>query len=596
MIESKRITAIVALLTLAACLFTGVFLFCPQVLRIVSASSQPEYTALFDPLSVMIVEITVDQTEWEQMLEEAIDEQYISCDVTINGQSFSSVGIRPKGNSSLSTVYSSDSDRYSFKLEFDHYVSGQSCLGLDKFVLNNMQSDATYLKEYLSYDLMRQMGVPTPLYCFAQITVNGQPWGFYLAIEALEESFAQRNFGTQYGQLYKPDSMDLGGGAPKAPDGGQQPELPGSFSFPEKGREKTAGQMEPPAQPDSQGEAGQGQRRPDFGFGGPGGGSFSADLQYIDDDPDSYSEIFDSAVFDIAESDKLRLIESLRKLSQGEELEDIVDVDEVLRYFACNVAMVNLDSYLSSMKHNYYLYEKDGKLSMLPWDYNLSFAAFQVGSASQAVNYPIDTAVSGVSLEERPILAKLLENQTYLDQYHAYLAEIAEKHWNTGAFQQKIQQLDQLIGSYVAQDPTAFYTYEQYQDALEALQQFVELRRQSILGQLYGQIPSTQQGQQENPDALLDTGSLQMSLMGQQGGGHEGGFGGPGTKRDHQDLPEQQGEAREAGGFRPPDRFGQQEMPDSSGIDLQALCLLTASALVLLASLFTASRFRRRKS
>ena len=187
-------------------------MFWPQALGVVASSSQPDYLSLFDPLSMMTVDITVEEKEWEEMLENAIDEEYISCDVSVNGEDYFSVGIRPKGNSSLSTVYNSDSDRYSSKLEFDHYQQGQTCQGLDKFVLNNIQADATYLKEYLSYDLMSQMGVPSPLYCFAWITVNGQPWGLYLAVESLEESFAQRNFGASYGRLYKPDSMQMGGG------------------------------------------------------------------------------------------------------------------------------------------------------------------------------------------------------------------------------------------------------------------------------------------------------------------------------------------------------------------------------------------------
>ena len=82
----------------------------------------------------------------------------------------------------------------------------------------------------------------------------------------------------------------------------------------------------------------------------------------------SYDTIFDSAVFDITESDKNRLIASLKQLSEGEDLEEVVDVEEVLRYFACNVALVNLDSYLSSMQHNYYLYEKDVYKRQVEWD------------------------------------------------------------------------------------------------------------------------------------------------------------------------------------------------------------------------------------
>ena len=523
MIGNRKITVAAALITLAACLFTLVFLLWPQSLHITAASSSPDYLSLFDPMEVLSVEITVDEDQWEQMLENAIDEEYISCDVTVNGTEYTSVGIRPKGNSSLSTVYQSDSDRYSFKLEFDHYVDGQTCQGLDKFVLNNMQSDPTYVKEYLSYDLMAQMGVPTPLYCFAQIQVNGEPWGLYLAVEALEESFAQRQYGTDHGDLYKPDTMEMGGGAGggapgDAPDGFGDMERPG-------GENATEGAENGGGMAGFGGEApfdGGLERPDDGGGGGPNGSGGGADLQYIDEDPDSYSAIFDGAVFDIDETDKARLVESLRKLSQGEDLEEVVDVDEVLRYFACNAALVNLDSYLGTMQHNYYLYEDEGQLSMLPWDYNLSFAAFQVGGASAAVNFPIDTPVSGTTLEERPILGKLLEEPEYLEQYHTYLAQIAA-YWAPDSFAQKLAALDALIGDYVKEDPTAFYSYEEYQQGLAMLQTYVELRVQSIEGQLDGTIPSTEEGQQQDSSNLVDASAIDLAVMGQQGGGGGGG-------------------------------------------------------------------------
>lgn len=40
----------------------------------------------------------------------------------------------------------------------------------------------------------------------------GEDWGLYLAVEGVEESFLLRNYGTDYGELYKPDSMEMGGG------------------------------------------------------------------------------------------------------------------------------------------------------------------------------------------------------------------------------------------------------------------------------------------------------------------------------------------------------------------------------------------------
>ena len=42
------------------------------------------------------------------------------------------------------------------------------------------------------------------LYNYARISVNGEYWGVYLALEAVEESFALRNYGTHYGNLSKP--------------------------------------------------------------------------------------------------------------------------------------------------------------------------------------------------------------------------------------------------------------------------------------------------------------------------------------------------------------------------------------------------------
>ena len=102
--------------------------------------------------------------------------------------------------------------RYSFKVEFDHYDNALSYYGLDKLSLNNLIQDNTMLKDYLCYQLMGSFGVDAPLCCFVYITVNGEDWGLYLAVEGVEESFLQRNYGSGYGELYKPDSQSMGGG------------------------------------------------------------------------------------------------------------------------------------------------------------------------------------------------------------------------------------------------------------------------------------------------------------------------------------------------------------------------------------------------
>ncbi len=135
-------------------------------------------TALFNTDEVMQVNILMDSDDWDEMLENAMEEEYYSCNVEVNGKTFYNVGIRPKGNTSLSSIANDPTtDRYSFKLEFDHYVEGQTCYGLDKLILNNNYADATSMKEALIYDMFQYLGSDASLYNYAGVSVNGEYWG-----------------------------------------------------------------------------------------------------------------------------------------------------------------------------------------------------------------------------------------------------------------------------------------------------------------------------------------------------------------------------------------------------------------------------------
>ena len=165
-------------------------------------------TALFQKDSVIQIDIRMKDGAWEELLANAMAEEYASCDVVNNGVKVENVGIRPKGNTSLSAIASdSDTDRYSLKLEFDRYVEGQTCLGLDKLILNNNYADATNMKEAIVYDMYQYLGADASLYNYAEISVNGTYWGVYLALEAVEDSFLLRNYGAAGGNLYKPEGM-----------------------------------------------------------------------------------------------------------------------------------------------------------------------------------------------------------------------------------------------------------------------------------------------------------------------------------------------------------------------------------------------------
>ena len=92
---------------------------------------------LFNTDEVISINIKMDADDWSKMLENAMSEEYSVCDVEVNGETFRNVAIRPKGNTSLSAIaMDPDTDRYSLKLEFDHFMEGQTCFGLDKLILN----------------------------------------------------------------------------------------------------------------------------------------------------------------------------------------------------------------------------------------------------------------------------------------------------------------------------------------------------------------------------------------------------------------------------------------------------------------------------
>lgn len=268
-------------------------------------------------------------------------------------------------------------------------------------------------------------------------------------------------------------------------------------------------------------------------------GSNDVSLIYTDDDYDSYTNIFDNAKTDITDADKDRLIDSLQHLNEGVNIEAVVNVDEVIRYFVVHNFVCNFDSYTGSMIHNYYLYEEDGQLSMIPWDYNLAFGGFQGAQDTTAlVNYPIDTPVSGGTIESRPMLAWIFASEEYTQLYHEYFAEFIASYFDSGYFAQMIDSVQELIAPYVEQDPTKFCTYEEFETGVATLKEFCLLRAESISGQLAGTIPATSDGQSQDSSTLIDASELNISAMGtmnNNGGMAMSGFRGN-SSSENQDL------------------------------------------------------------
>lgn len=601
MSRSKYTNAVCSVIVAVSILITVIFMNGELLGVTAMASEMPYVSKLFSTDRVHTIDIVANEEDWQNMLDTASSEEYISCNLVIDGESFKNAAIRPKGNSSLSTVSSSDSDRYSFKVEFDHDTDGKTYYGLDKLCLNNIIQDSTYMKDFLSYHMMQTVGADSPLCSYVYITVNGEDWGLYAAVEGVEDSFVERTYASEGGQLYKPDSLSMNnfGGNENGQNAGgfnreDRQKMFQNGNFPQlsdssgnssgtgnDSDSENTGQPVPPESPASSNSSdnpanpetspvpsdstasasenggqdltgGQDGQMPGFGsfnpdnaggmanqLGGMGGSGGDTSLIYSDDSYDSYSNIFDNAKFDLTDADKDRLIASLKDLNHGENIDQAVDTDEVIRYFVAHNFVLNGDSYTGSMIHNYYLYEDDGQLSMIAWDYNLAFGSFSMGrsgsgsdSATALVNYPIDSPLLSGTLESRPMLAWIFNDDTYLTQYHQVFDEFISTCFESGYFENLIDSTIEMISPYVEKDPTAFCTYDEFLSAAQTLKEFCLLRAESVRGQLEGTIPSTSEGQEADSSALIDASDVNISETGSMGGGN-GGMGNFGGRNEN---------------------------------------------------------------
>lgn len=477
-----------------------------QDITTTSLAEQKLDKEIFPKDKVIDVKITIDSDDFQDMLDNASAEEYKQASVDYNGQHFDNIGIRTKGNLSLrSVVQMSDSDRYSFKLSFDEYVN-QTLEGISKINLNNNYSDASSMREFLTYELAEQMGLPTPKYSYVNVYINDELWGFYLAIEQIGDAYLNRHFGNSYGALYKG-------------------EMTGSGS----------------------------------------------DLAWLGDDPAAYTGL---ALKSETSNDDI-LIDMINELNNGSNYEQVLDVEESLKYIALNVATNNMDSYIGQNKQNYYLYEDNGIFSVLPWDYNMAFGGMggamgggmgggmarpaqdqsqeqpqeqpQVPAQDQSQEEPqfppqdqsqeqpkdqpqeqsqfppqeqsqeqsqdpsedqtapvferasttssllIDEPTQG-AVAERPLVAKLLEVQEYKELYHSILQEIVDGYLSNDAFSARVDELEDMISPYVQADPNAFYTYEEFQEALPSLIATNASQVEIISQQLDGTLPSSGDG------------------------------------------------------------------------------------------------------
>jgi spore coat protein H len=330
------------------------------------------------------------------------DPMYVPVTVEHDGHTWTRVGMRYKGNSSLAA--SGGSGKLPFRLDFDEYedqfpeIDNQRFYGFDELTFASNWNDDSQLRECFATELMRDRGVPAARCAFYAVSIDVgdglQYWGLYSGIEDPSDAMIDSQLGGGDGNLYKPDG-------------------PGAdwTKFDREGFVKKTNES---------------------------AGDWSDVERAI---ARLHADRTDAAAW-----------------RRG--LEATFDVDRFLNWLAINTSMVNWDSY-GSLAHNYYLYgapNLDGKLQWIPWDHNLSMQSGAFGPGGQrGPGGPgaVTTQSARAELfhesvgDQWPLISVLLSDAVYVGTYEAKLALAIEGSFAEEAVAARLRELHTVIAPYV---------------------------------------------------------------------------------------------------------------------------------------------------
>ncbi len=374
------------------------FLFCLNVF------SQDFY----DLNTIQTIEITFAQSNWDQLLdaEKQGNENYIMAQsVTINGTVFDSVGVKYKGNS----TYNANQIKNPFHIELDTYKDHEYD-GYTDIKLSNVAKDPSFLREVLSYQILRQYA-DAPLSNYANVYVNGNLIGLYSNSESISKKFVDKRFFSKKNAFVKCNPPDGAG--------------PQSSSFP--------------------------------------------NLVYLGEDSTNYYDAYEIKS-DGGWDELIDLCDTLD--NHLANIEDILDVDRALWMLAFNNVLVNLDSYIGAFAQNYYLYRDDyGRFIPIVWDLNESFGRFSMTGSGNLNSNAAKQQMSHLLNQndgDFPLVQKLLSIPMYERMYLAHFKTILLENIDDGSYETTALALQNLIAADVQADNNKFFTYNNFIDNLNS--------------------------------------------------------------------------------------------------------------------------------
>lgn len=360
------------------------------------------------------IRLYFSQSNWDHVLDSLYilgSEFRLGADATIDGIAYDKVGVRYKGFSS----YSSARDKNPLNIDLDYAINSQNHQGYSKVKLSNVIQDPSFIREVLSYDIARKY-MPASLANFANVYINDAFVGVYTNVETITEDFLVEKFGDGDGTFVKcnPETVDLNG------ENSNLGDSPGT-------------------------------------------------------DLINYSSLY--SMRSSRSNDWANLYELITVLNNDPaNIESVLNVDRTLWMHAFNYAVVNFDSYIGYAQ-NYYLYQDhNNQFHPILWDMNMSFGSYRLSDASDNWDgFSIQEAktidplqhLNSFSVQPRPLLRNLLENETYQRMYLAHLWTIVEENFQNNDYYARAQYLQSIVDSSVQADTNKFYSYQDFQDNLD---------------------------------------------------------------------------------------------------------------------------------
>ena len=154
---------------------------------------------IFDQQVLHEIRVTTTNPDWYEVLwqnyqnaQNGEGNKFIKTATEIDGELLENVGFRMRGNYSNTGF---PGKKKPFRLDFDKYVDNRLFQGLEKLNLNNLAGDPSFLRELVSYNLMKHIGAKASRCSFTKLYINQVYWGCYLILEEPDEHFVRKNFG-----------------------------------------------------------------------------------------------------------------------------------------------------------------------------------------------------------------------------------------------------------------------------------------------------------------------------------------------------------------------------------------------------------------